>query len=94
MMNALRRMWQCLWNVKHPPDRSLALELVKPSTFQVLPPLEQRTLADEFEPGREAKCVVFEHGLELVFVYVFGILDFVGVRLEIDVCLDEEDVVD
>jgi len=59
----------------------------------VLPPFKQHTLTDELEPRREGELVVFEHGLEFVFGDVLCRLHFVWIFVEVDVCLDEEDIV-
>lgn len=58
-----------------------------------LPPLEQRALANEFEPRRESQRVVFEHILQLILGHVLRRLDFIWVLVDIDVGLDEEDVI-
>ena len=77
----------------HPPDGSLSLVLIQ-TVVEVFPPLEESALADELEPGGESEGIVFEHGLELRLGDVFGGLDFVGVGVEVNVGLDEEDIVD
>lgn len=60
----------------------------------MIPPLKEQGVADQLEPRRESQAGVLEHGLELVGSNVLHIPDLVEVRLQIDVGLDEEDVVD
>lgn len=60
----------------------------------MVPPLIKHALTDEPEPRRELERWVLEHGLEVVLGDVAGVADFVGVDIEIDVRLNEEDVVD
>lgn len=50
-------------------------------------------MADQLEPRRENQIGVVEHGLELVGGNILHISYLVGARLQIDVGLDEEDVV-
>ena len=50
-------------------------------------------MADQLEPRREKQAGVVEHGLELVGSNILHISGLVEVRLQIDVGLDEEDVV-
>mgnify|MGYP007054562521 CR=1 FL=1 len=80
--------------LQHPPDLLLALVLVELRGAEVAPPLEQQGVADELEPRRELEVGLREHLLELVRGHVAGVFDLVGVDLEVDVRLDEEDVVD
>lgn len=78
--------------LEHAPDSGLALVLVE-ALVQAVPPLEEHALANELEPWGEEERVVFEHDLEVLLGDVFGGLDFVGVHVEVNVGLDEEDVV-
>lgn len=59
----------------------------------MLPPLEQQRVADELEPWGKLQSWVVEHGLQSIGGNIFRISDFVKVRLDIDICLDEQDVV-
>jgi hypothetical protein len=61
---------------------------------QMLPPLKEHRLANQLEPRSELQRIIGEHGLELAFRDVFGVLDLVGTGLEVNVGFDEEDVVD
>lgn len=79
--------------VLHTPDSSLAFVLVQ-TLVKVVPPLKEHALADKLEPRREGQRLVLKHGLELGFGNVFGVANFVGAGLEVDVCLDEENIVD
>lgn len=78
--------------LQHPPDLLLVHVLLK-TAVQVLPPLEEHGVADELEPGSELERWVVEELLELVRGHVLGGLNLVGAGVEVDVCLDEEDVV-
>ena len=60
----------------------------------MVPPLEQQRVADEFEPGGKLESGIIEKLLESVCRHIFGVLDFILVDIEIDVCLDKEDVID
>lgn len=79
--------------VLHASNSSLALVLVQ-TLIKVVPPLKEHALTDELEPRRKGQRLVLEHGLELRFGNVFGVANFVGTGLEVDVCLDEEDIID
>lgn len=76
----------------HASDGCFALVLVQ-SLVYGSPPFKEHALADKLEPGGKLEGVVLEHGLEVGFGDVFGGLDFVGVDIEVDVGLDEEDVI-
>ena len=51
-------------------------------------------MANQLEPWRELERGVFKKFIEVIRRDVFCVLDFVGVDVQIDVGLDEEDVVD
>lgn len=51
-------------------------------------------MANELEPRGELEGRFVEHSLQAVGSDVSSIADFVEVGLEVDVCLDEENVVD
>lgn len=57
------------------------------------PPLEEHRLADQLEPWCELERLVLEHGLQIFLGHVAAVTNFIGVDVEIDVGLDEEDVV-
>jgi hypothetical protein len=59
----------------------------------MLPPLEEEGMADEFEPRGKFKSRIVEHRLQPIRSNIPGVPDFVEVWFEVDVCLDEEDVV-
>jgi len=60
----------------------------------MLPPLKKQRIANELEPGRKLKLRVLEHGFQAIGSNVCGILDFVQIRLEINVRLNKKDVID
>ena len=60
----------------------------------MLPPLEEHRVADELEPRRELERRVLELLLELLGRDVLRVPDLVGVDVQVDVRLDEQDVVD
>ncbi len=60
----------------------------------MLPPFEQQRIADELKPRCELQDMVVEHRLQSISIDVASVAYFVEVRLQVDVCLDEEDVVD
>jgi hypothetical protein len=59
----------------------------------VTPPLEQHGIADQLEPRGELEIGLSKHLPEFVRSDISGILDFPGVQVEINVCLDEKDIV-
>lgn len=59
----------------------------------MLPPLEQQRMADELEPGGKLEGGIIKHGLQSIRGNVFRVSDFVQVWLDIDICLDEQDVI-
>lgn len=69
------------------------LILVRRQVLKVIPPLKQHRLADELEPRREDERLLFEHGLELGWRHVLDVLGLVGVNIEVNGGLGEEDVV-
>lgn len=77
----------------HPPNLSLALVLLEP-LVQMLPPFEEHRLANELEPRRELQSVVLEHRLQFLLRDVGSLLDLIGIDLEVDIGLDEENVID
>lgn len=57
------------------------------------PPLEKHRIADQLEPRRELQSRLLEHLLQLVRRHVPRVAHFVGVDIQIDVRLDEQNVV-
>lgn len=76
----------------HPPDLCLTQVLLE-ARVEVAPPLEQHCFADQLEPRCEFERLVLEHGLQLILGNEGAVTDFVGVDVEVDVGLDEEDIV-
>lgn len=60
----------------------------------MVPPLVQHALADELEPGREFEGRIFEHSFQIVLADKARVAHLVGVDVQIDISLDEENVVD
>lgn len=60
---------------------------------EVRPPLKQHGVADELEPWCELECRVVKLLLKRLRCHVLRRLGLVGVHVEVDVGLDEEDVV-
>lgn len=71
----------------------LLIQVLVETSVEVLPPLKEHGVANKLEPGCELELGVFEQLLELLGADVLRGLDFVGVGIDIDVGLDEEDVV-
>lgn len=92
MNNKLITPWESLR--LHASNLRLALELVERWGVEMAPPLEQHGVADELEPRRELQVWPLEHRLQLGGRNIRGVTDFVGVNVEINVRLDEEDVID
>lgn len=57
------------------------------------PPFKEHSIADKFEPRGEFESGVGKHALQFFGAHVFGILDFIRVRMKVDFSLDEENVV-
>lgn len=60
----------------------------------MLPPLEEHGLANELEPGSELERRILEQPLQLLRLDILRGLDLVGVDVEVNVRLDEQNVVD
>lgn len=90
--NKLITPWESLR--LHASNLRLALELGERWGVEMAPPLEQHGVADELEPRRELQVWPLEHRLQLGGRNIRGVTDFVGVNVEINVRLDEEDVID
>lgn len=58
------------------------------------PPLKEHRVADQLEPGREFEAWVFEFLFQVVRSDILCGLYLVLVRVQINVGLDKEDVVD
>jgi hypothetical protein len=72
----------------------LFVHVLLQALVKVLPPFEQQRIADELEPRCELQGRVVEHRLQSIGIDIASVAYFVEVRLQVDVCLDEEDVVD
>lgn len=81
-----------LSDASHPPDLRLVLVLFQ--IIHILPPLKQHRIANELEPRSKAQAFILKHCLELVSSDIFVSLDLVRVDVEVDFCLDEEDIID
>lgn len=79
--------------LSHAPDLLLIGVLLE-ARVEVLPPLEEHRVADQFEPGGELEGGVGEELLQFIRRHVLNGLDLVLVDIEVDVSLDEEDIVD
>lgn len=79
-------------SLSHSSDLGLILVLCQ-TRIEVLPPLKEKGVAYQLEPRGELERGVLEHGLQFVSRYVFRISDFVLVRRQIDIGLDEENVI-
>jgi hypothetical protein len=72
----------------------LLVHVLLQTLVEVLPPLEKQRMANELEPWGELQGRIIEHRLQTVGGDVSSVADFIEVGLEVDVCLDEENVVD
>ena len=72
----------------------LLVHVLLKTRVKVLPPVEEQRVANELEPRGELEGRVLEHLLEAVGRDVLGGLHLILARVEIDVGLDEENVVD
>lgn len=59
----------------------------------MLPPFEQQRMTDEFEPWGKLQGWIVEHGLQSIGGNVLRVSDLIQVWLDIDICFDEQDVV-
>lgn len=78
----------------HPTNLLLPLVLVQSRGAQVAPPFKQHRVANELEPRRELQTGLLEHRLQVLGRHEPGVADFIHVGIQIDICLDEEDIVD
>lgn len=81
-------------DVSHAANLLLPLVLVQVGGAEVTPPLEQHRIANQLEPGSEFEARLGEHLLQFLGADIFRIADFVRVHVQIDICLNEEDIVD
>lgn len=81
------RHWYIRTYTLHSPDLCFIRVLVQ--VVEVLPPLEQHRVADEFEPRSEAQALVLEHLFQLICRDVLVSLGFIRVYVEVDIGLDE-----
>jgi hypothetical protein len=72
----------------------LFVHVLLQALVKVLPPFKKQRIADELEPRCKLQGRVVEHRLQSVGVDVARVAHFIEVRLQIDVGLDKEDVVD
>ena len=77
----------------HPANRCFTHVLLE-ALIQMFPPLEEHSVADKLEPRGEPERGVMEQLLQSICSNVFSVLDFVRVRLEVDIGFDEENVID
>lgn len=77
----------------HPANLRLALILVQGRSAQVTPPLEQHRVANQLKPRGELQAGLLKHCLQLVGGDIAGIPDFVQVGIQVNICLNEENVV-
>lgn len=78
----------------HASNLRLALEFVECWGVEMAPPFEQHGVADKLEPRCELQVWLLEHFLKFGSGDIFGVADFVGIDVEINVRLDEEDIID
>lgn len=78
----------------HPADLLLALVLVKGRGAEVAPPLKQHGVANQLEPWRELQIGLLEHLLQLIGGDVASVPHLVRAWLQVNVCLDKENIVD
>lgn len=81
-------------DVSHAANLLLPLVLVQVGGAEVAPPLEQHRIANQLEPGSEFEARLGEHPLQFLGADIFRIADFVRVHVQIDICLNEEDIID
>ena len=72
----------------------LLVHVLLQALVKVLPPFEQQRIADELEPRCEFQCRIVEHRLQSIGINVASVAYFVEIRLQVDLCFDEEDIVD
>ena len=58
------------------------------------PPFKQHGIANELEPRREFEIGPLEQLLQFIRTDISRSLDFIWIDIQIDVCLDEENIVD
>ena len=72
----------------------LLIHILLEALVEVFPPCEQERIANELEPRCELQLRIFEHRLQTISSNVSSVADFVQVGLEVNICLDEENVID
>jgi hypothetical protein len=60
----------------------------------MLPPFEQQGVTDKFEPRGKFQGRIVEHCLQSIGSNVSSVSDFVRIGFKVNICFDEEDVVD
>lgn len=79
--------------LQHTPD-FLLIGVFLEARIKVFPPFKEHRLADELEPRGKFQGRVVEQLLELVGSDVLCCLDFIGVCVDVNLRLDEQDVID
>ena len=72
----------------------LFVHILLEALVEMLPPFEQQRMANELEPWGELQGRIVEHGLQAVGSDIPSVADFIEVGFDVDVCLDEENIVD
>lgn len=78
--------------LQHPPNVLLA-HICLQAIIEVVPPFVKHALADQFEPRCKLQRLVLKHGLEIVLGDIARVAHFIGVDVQVDIGLDEEDVI-
>lgn len=93
-VRCLKELYFSRRNLKHTVKGPVSLELLELFSAEVLPPVEEHGVADEFEPGGEFQFGVLEHLLEFLCRNILSIADLVRAHVQINIGLDEKDVID
>jgi len=76
----------------HPPNLGLVHVLLQ-AFIEMLPPFEEQGVANKPEPWCKLQVAIVEHGLQFVGGNISSASNLVQVWLEVNICLDEENVV-
>ena len=79
--------------LSHPADL-LFVQVRLEALIEMLPPFEEERVTNELEPRGKLECWILKHLLQTIGSHVAGVLCLVGIGLEVNVGLDEEDVID
>jgi hypothetical protein len=71
----------------------LFVHVLLQALVQMLPPFEQQGVTDKFEPWGKLQGRIVEHRLQSIGSNVSSVSDFVQIGFKVNVCFDEEDVV-